>query len=259
MKPKFGKGNPLLDRINDMRQRAGMPEFDGSLEEPEVKIVNSDPALGLLEESFQEQNISDDFSGGGGEFGGGASDTFEDVEVDIEAPVSNGRPSNGGAVSRVPCAQVPAQYQGFGFNFASAMAPIPHGLYVAYKRAIRDSGCAEIIAASKSQINGQPVIAADDPRLIQCLALAQENQRHLQCHRESLSSSGAGTLKMLNRRQPWALPLVVFGALVSGYNGYKKNDGWKTTTGYAALGALLPLVGIGVALFQGFPLYRDKD
>ena len=243
MRPKFGNGNPLLERINDMRERAGMEALgENNVDEPIVEVIDKntgetvevDPHLNPPSSS-QAAVTASDYAGEGGEFGGGgASDSWGDEE--------EGR----GGLS--PCKQ--PFYDQSSFFWGGLLAPIPFSAYQVYKRAIRAGGCQELLEASRTTINGVPVVNPSDPRLIQCMATLKEDATHLRCHGESLSSAPQGTLRMIARRQPWQFPLILLGAAAGGYHGHKKSDGWKTTVGWTLAGALLPLLVTGNVAYQ---------
>lgn len=277
--PKFGRGNPLLERINDMRSRAGMGPLDNAPEEPQVEILDA----------RRSQPFGMGFAVGDTDIDGCVSkytnegNTPESAEAHciasayLDECLSNAEDSDGGPghdaerdcrdshdvpplVKEEPEAREPldpnrrppacskqAFYDKGGFTFWGLLAPLPYAGYQAYKRAARQATCTlPTNGGQASRVNPE------------CKALAVESATHQRCYGESLEGTPVGTLKMMVRRQPWGFPLAVIGGIVGGYHGYKKQDGWKTTAGWSAAGLLFPLVIGGVAAWQGFPLYKKK-
>tara|TARA_Y100000004_G_scaffold80975_1_gene90997 strand:- start:861 stop:1505 length:645 start_codon:yes stop_codon:yes gene_type:complete len=77
-----------------------------------------------------------------------------------------------------------------------------------------------------------------------------EDQKHVQCHGYPQHGNFSQSARIIMQKNPWSFPSIVAGAALGAYVGHGKQDGFKTTAGYAALGAAFPF------LFAGFLAYN---
>ena len=168
---------------------------------------------------------SDDFEGEGGEFGGGgASDSFEvegDPRPSVVVPVKKRALK---AAMEISCG--PPIHDMVGLGLWTLVSPLIVDIQYALLRASTPPG---------------------DPE-----AKFLENQKHIKCFGSPKSASVGRSVRDIMQMHPWNLPSILVGAGVGAYHGHQKKDGFKTTAGYAALGATFPFIFLGYFAYNKF-------
>ncbi len=81
---------------------------------------------------------------------------------------------------------------------------------------------------------------------------SSENIKHSECHGYSQYAPVGQSVRDLMQKHPWNIPSILVGAGFGAYHGHQKKDGFKTTAGYAALGAAFPFIFLGYLAYNKF-------
>ena len=250
MKPTFGGSGvngTVADRINAMRERSGLSPLapDQMDTEAITRQVQSDQGVG--EYSDAETITYNDFEGVGDSEpmlpDGSSPDIPEDPTFpspfeppSSPAPAPGALPPKGLKKKLLP---IFATKQWYLYNF---LAPLPYFGYTAYKFSQK--------TALAAKCDAQKNFLSDE-----CRAKDEIEKSEFE-----YDVPAGGSLKdvwtLYKKEALWAIVWSGIGAGITGYHAYKRGNDAKSIGMYSLLGASVPVLGIGLALMQGFPRYK---
>lgn len=263
MKPTFGGAGvsgSVADRINQMRERSGLPSLEPEQMDTEAitRQVQSDQGIG----EYSDADLIDyeDFDGMGEsepirrdppKFDAGPVNFVPGEQIDIPPPPSSGKVTQRQTASDFMLGApkpkglerdglpVFATKQWYLYNF---LVPLPYFAYTTYKFANK--------AALASKCDAQKNFLSEE-----CTTKRLVEQSE---HDYDVPASGSfkDVWTLYKKEAMWAVVWSGIGAGITGYHAYKRGNAAKSIGMYSLLGASVPIVGIGLALMQGFPRYR---
>lgn len=252
MKPVFGGSGvsgSIAQRINAMRARSGLPEIDPDKMDSEAITAQkaSDRGVGPYSDAVtiqyaeeDEPNHSEDFI-----FETSYDDLSGMGESDLAQPKPAPAPQNIGtpAPKGLMLDHLP-DFATKGWYLGNFLAPLPYFLYTAYKFNSR--------SASIANCKGDPGVVPSEQSCKDALkALDYEHAYDTPYH-----GSIKDVFGVYRKHALWALIWSGTGGALTAFHAYRRGNGAKSIAMHGAIGASFPLVGIGLSLMQGFPLYN---